>query len=169
MAKTIDLEKNKEKYLQFVESRNNLILNLLDDEGKPFTSCAPFVKKDGKLYIYISKVAEHYRYMEKSEWVDALLVADESATKNAFATERARWSCTTKNIGNDGHDAIFELFNAQYDAKLLDVLRGLDFSLFELTPTMGRYVVGFGMAFDTDITGDVFTHVVVDKDNKPGA
>ncbi len=64
MTKKIDIDKNKIKYLQFVESRHNLILNLLDDEGKPFTSCAPFVKKDDKLYIYISKVAEHYRYME---------------------------------------------------------------------------------------------------------
>lgn len=81
MKKTIDLEKNREKYLQFVESRQNLILNLLDNEGKPFTSCAPFVKKDGKLYIYISEVAEHFHFMENSAYVDALIVADESATK----------------------------------------------------------------------------------------
>lgn len=168
MTKKIDIDKNKEKYLQFVEGRNNLILNLLDDEGKPFTSCAPFVKKDDKLYIYISKVAEHYRYMDNNKWIDALLVADESSTPNAFATERARWSCIPENIGNEGHEEIFELFNAQYGTKLLDVLRGLDFSLFELTPTTGRYVVGFGMAFNTSISGDVFTHVVIDKANKPG-
>ena len=46
---------------------------------------------------------------------------------------------------------------------MMDVLRGLDFSLFELTPLQGRYVVGFGMAFDLDIDANVFTHVVVDK------
>ena len=163
MTKVIDLEKNKEKYLQFVESRKNLILNLLDNEGRPFTSCAPFIKKDGKLYIYISQIAEHYGYMENNEYVDALLVADESATKNPFATERARWSCKPTNLGNKGHDEIFELFNSNYGAKLMDVLRGLDFSLFELTPLQGRYVVGFGMAFDLDIDATIFTHVVVDK------
>ncbi|WP_318616441.1 heme iron utilization protein [Sporosarcina sp. YIM B06819] len=163
MTKVIDLEKNKEKYLQFVESRKNLILNLLDDEGKPFTSCAPFIKKDGKLYIYISQIADHYRFMENNDFVDALLVADESATNNPFATERVRWSCTPKNIGNDGQEEIFEQFNTQFGAKLLDVLRGLDFSLFELTPLKGRYVVGFGMAFDLDLDGTIFTHVVVDK------
>ena len=163
MTKLIDLEKNKEKYLQFVESRKNLILNLLDDEGRPFTSCAPFIKKDGKLYIYISQIADHYGYMENSEYVDALLVADESATNNPFATERARWSCTPANLGNEGHEDIFELFNTNYGAKLMDVLRGLDFSLFELTPLQGRYVVGFGMAFDLDIDANIFTHVVIDK------
>ena len=163
MTKVIDLEKNKEKYLQFVASRKNLILNVIDEEGKPFTSCAPFIKKHGKLYIYISQIAEHYRLIESSEYVDALLVADESATNNPFATERVRWSCTPINLGNEGHEDIFELFDTNYGAKLMDVLRGLDFSLFELTPAQGRYVVGFGMAFDLDIDAKVFTHVVVDK------
>lgn len=163
MTKVVDLEKNKEKYLKFVESRKNLILNLLDDEGKPFTSCAPFIKKDGKLYIYISQIADHYRFMENNDYVDALLVADESATNNPFATERVRWSCTSTNMGNEGQDDIFELFNAEFGAKLMDVLRGLDFSLFELTPLQGRYVVGFGMAFDLNLDATVFTHVVVDK------
>lgn len=166
MAKTIDLEKYKENYLRFMETRKGLILSMVDGEGKPFTSCAPFVKKDGKLYIYISQVAEHYYHMENSDWIDAMMIADESTTKNPFATERMRMRCTPKNIGNAGHDEIFDLFNAQFDSKLLDVLRGLDFSLFELTPSMGRYVVGFGMAFDADISGEVFTHVVVDKKNK---
>ncbi|QGM29331.1 heme iron utilization protein [Bacillus sp. N3536] len=163
MKKPVDIEKNKEKYLQFVESRKNLILSLIDGEGKPFTSYAPFVKKNGKLYIYISQIAEHYGLMEKNEFVDAFLLADESATVNKFATERARWTCTSINLGNEGHEDIFELFNTAHGSKMLDVLRGLDFSLFELTPLQGRYVVGFGMAFDTDINANVFTHVVVDK------
>src|SRR5690554_1849618 len=93
MKKTMDLEKNKKKYLAFVESRKNLILNVLDAEGKPFTSSAPFVKKDGRLYIYISKIAEHYDFIEKSDYIDALIIADEVTTKNKFATERARWNC----------------------------------------------------------------------------
>ena len=163
LKKPVDLETNKEKYLQFVASRKNLILNLLDDEGKPFASYAPFAKKDGKLYIYISQIAEHYGFMEKNEYVDALLIADESATINKFATQRVRWSCTPNNIGNVGHDEIFELFNTDHGTKMMDLLRGLDFSLFELTPLQGRYVVGFGMAFDLDIDANVFTHVVVDK------
>lgn len=163
MKKPVDLEKNKEKYLQFVASRKNLVLSLIDDEGKPFSSYAPFVKKDGKLYIYISQIAEHYGLMEKNEFVDAFLIADESETANKFATERARWTCTSINLGNEGNEDIFELFNTDHGSKMLDVLRGLDFSLFELTPLQGRYVVGFGMAFNMDIDANEFTHVVVDK------
>ncbi len=166
MKKTIDIDKNKEKYLQFVESRNTLVLSMFDADGSPFSSCAPFVKKDGKFYIYISEVAEHFHLLEKSECVDVLLIADESETKNAFATERARWKCIPRNIGNDGHDSIFALFNETHGKAMIDMLRGLDFSLFELTPHQGRYVIGFGLAFDTDIYGEKFTHVVVDKERK---
>ncbi|OAB43900.1 HugZ family protein [Paenibacillus antarcticus] len=163
MKKPVDLEKNKENYLQFIANRRNLILSLIDEDGKPFISYAPFVKKEGKLYIYISKIADHYRLTENNEFVDVLLIADESATNNKFATERARLNCTSSNIGNDGHEDIFELFNADHGSKMMDLLRGLDFSLFELTPVQGRYVVGFGMAFDIDVDANLFSHVVIDK------
>lgn len=163
MPKTIDLQKYKENYLQFIESRNTLILSMLDADGRPFSSCAPFVKKAEKLYIFISRIADHYQLIEKSEYIDVLMLADESATTNKFATERARWSCIPKNIGLEGHEDIFALFHATYGEKMIEMLRGLDFSLFELTPLQGRYVVGFGLAFDTDINAKRFDHVVVDK------
>lgn len=163
MKRTIDLEKNKKNYLRFVESRNTLILSMVDDAGNPFSSCAPFIKKGGKLYIFISEVAEHYQLITKNKFVDVLLIADESETKNAFATERARWRCLPKNIGNDNKEDIFELFHNIHGKAMVEMLRGLDFSLFELIPVTGRYVVGFGMAFDVDIDGNKFSHVVIDK------
>lgn len=166
MVKKVDLDKNRESYLSFLETRKTLILNMLDEEGKPFSSITPFVKNDGKIYIYISQVADHFRHMENNEWIDAMVVADESETKNPFAMERARWRCKPTNIGNEGHDDIFTLFNSRFNANMMDVLRGLDFSLFELKPASGRYVVGFGLAFDIDIDGRIFNHVVVDKKKK---
>lgn len=166
MVKTVDIDKNRENYLRFLETKKTLILNMLDEEGKPFSSITPFVKKEGNLYIYISQVADHFRYMENNEWIDAMIVADESDTKNPFATERARWRCKPTNIGNEGHDEVFALFNSKFNANMMDMLRGLDFSLFKLTPTNGRYVIGFGLAFDVNIDGKTFTHVVVDKKKK---
>lgn len=163
MGNKINLDKYKRLFLEFVEKRHTAVLSFVDGEGKPFSSMAPFVKKDNKLYIYISQVAEHYQLMKNSEMVDVLLLADESETKNPFATERVRWACKPKSLGNEGHEDIFELFNDTYSKRLMDVFRGLDFSLFELTPLQGRYVVGFGLAFDVTIDGTKFEHVVVDK------
>lgn len=163
MKKPVDVEKARENYLTFINDRKNCILSLIDNDGKPFISYAPFVKKDGKLYIYISQIAEHYGYMESNDFVDVLLIADESATNNKFATERVRWSCTALNIGNEGNDEIFALFNEAHGEKMVDLLRTLDFSLFEMEPQQGRYVVGFGMAFDIDVEANLFQHVVIDK------
>lgn len=163
MVKSIDVEKYKQMYLDFVGMRESAVLNFVDEDGKPFSSIVPFVRKDDKLYIYISEVADHYRLTEKSEFIDVLLRADESATKNPFATERVRWNCTPKKLGNDGYEEIFSLFEVAFNKNLMDMLRGLDFALFELTPLTGRYVVGFGLAFDVTIDGETFNHVVVDK------
>lgn len=163
MAKTVDVQKHKEMYLNFIDSKHTAVLNFVNEEGKPFSSIIPFVKKDNKLYIYISEVADHYRLTERSEFIDVMIHADESETKNAFATERVRLLCTPKKLGNEGHEEIFELFNTSFNKNLMDMLRGLDFSLFELDPIEGRYVVGFGLAFDLTIDGETFNHVVVDK------
>lgn len=163
MKRPVDVEQNKENYLKFIEDRKTMIISMLDSEGQPFISNAPCIRNDGKFYIYISQIADHYNYIENSKYVDVLLIADESATNNKFATERARWKCVPKNIGNEGHEELFDKFKEQHGAATVNLLRTLDFSLFELTPLTGRYVVGFGMAFDVDVDGDRFIHVVVDK------
>ncbi|WP_409340888.1 HugZ family protein [Paenibacillus sp. MBLB4367] len=164
--KQIDMEATKLRYVEFVESRKTLVISSLDEEGFPFISYAPFVKKDGKLYIYISKISDHYKYVETNERIHVLLIADETQSQNVFARERARWACSSVNLGNEGNEDIFQLFNESFNEKLMGMLRGLDFSLFELTPISGRYVVGFGQAFDVDLSGDKFEHVVVDRKDK---
>ncbi|PAE36582.1 heme iron utilization protein [Bacillus sp. 7884-1] len=161
--KHLDTVTLKLKYQEFTNNRKTLVLNTIDENGNPFVSHAPYVKKDGKMYIYISQVSDHYRNVEKNEQIDVLLIADESSTPNLFARERARFACTTSNLGNQGHEDIFNLFNEVFGQKMMEMLRGMDFSLFELKPLEGRYVVGFGQAFDVDLMGDKFDHVVGDK------
>lgn len=163
MPKAIDLEQVKQDYKAFIQNKKNCVLSFVDGEGRPFSSTAPFVRLNGKFYIYISRIAEHYQLMEKSEVVDLICVADEAVTANPFATERARWQCQPKNLGNEGHEEVFSAFDQLFNAKMMAMLRSLDFSLFELTPVDGRYVVGFGKAFTIDIANDKLIHVVIDK------
>lgn len=163
--KQLDTATLKLKYQEFTNNRKTLILNTLDENGKPFVSYAPYVKKEGKMYIYISQISDHYQYVDTNEQIDVMMIADESSTLNLFARERARFACTTSNLGNEGHEDIFDMFNEVFGQKMMKMLRGLDFSLFELTPLEGRYVVGFGQAFEVDLVGDKFKHVVVDKKN----
>lgn len=163
MPKAIDIEQVKQNYESFIQSKKNCVLSFVNGEGKPFSSTTPFVRLNGKFYVYISQVAEHYQLMDQSEVVDLICVADEAVTANPFAQERARWQCVPKKLGNEGHEDIFATFDQLFNAKMMELLRSLDFSLFELTPIEGRYVVGFGKAFTIDIANDTLIHVVVDK------
>ncbi|GAB0169884.1 pyridoxamine 5'-phosphate oxidase family protein [Lysinibacillus sp. CTST325] len=163
MPKAIDVEQVKQDYEAFIQSKKNCVLSFVNGEGKPFSSTTPFVRLNGKFYVYISRVAEHYQLMDHSEVVDLICVADEAKTANPFALERARWQCLPKNLGNEGNEEIFATFDQLFNAKMMELLRSLDFSLFELTPLEGRYVVGFGKAFTIDIENDTLIHVVIDK------
>ncbi|AZN39078.1 HugZ family pyridoxamine 5'-phosphate oxidase [Paenibacillus albus] len=159
-------EELKERYISFVNSRKSLVISSQDEQGVPFISYAPYIQAGGKLYIYISRISDHYRYVENNAHIHVMLIGDESASPNVFARERARWVCESKNLGNEGYEEIFALFDERFGDKMMGMLRGLDFSLFELTPSSGRYVVGFGQAFEVDLSGERFEHVVVDRKDK---
>ncbi|MGN7470824.1 HugZ family protein [Brevibacillus sp. SAFN-007a] len=152
-------EAMKVQYQTFAAGMKTLVLSTVDEHGKPFVSYAPFVQTNGKFYIYISKIANHYRYLEETRTVDAMLIEDEAKTANLFARQRARFVCTASNIGNAGHDEIFALFEERFGKSMMDMLRGLDFSLFELAPSTGRYIAGFGQAYDINLAADQFEHV----------
>lgn len=158
----INIEDVRHNYLQFAGELRSLMLSTLDEEGNPFISYAPFVAHDNKIYIYISRIANHYYHMDNRPQVDVMLIEDEAASGNLFARQRARFPCAAKNVGNEGHSEVFALFEERFPAKLVTMLRGLDFSLFELTPKTGRYVAGFGLAFDLDLAGDRIEHVARD-------
>ncbi|ACJ34848.1 HugZ family protein [Anoxybacillus flavithermus] len=156
-------EKKRERYVQFVKECKTMMISTVDEHGEPFISYAPFVIDGSHFYIFISRTAEHFQYIERNERVSVLLIADESASTNLFARERVRFTCKRTHIGNEGNDHIFAKFEDIHGKPIMNVLRSIDFSLFQLTPLEGRYVVGFGQAFDVDLGGERFTHVVMDQ------
>ncbi|WP_305092114.1 HugZ family protein [Prescottella sp. R16] len=150
-------------YRSFLATRKTVVIATRDENGDPFLSIAPFVVHDGGLYVYASEIADHYRYLRDANTVRVLIHADEAESGNVFGVERASFVCTVEQKPEEGHDAVFEKFADRTNAKLVETLRGLDFHLFRLTPQDGRYVVGFGKAFEVSFDGSRFDHVVVDK------
>ncbi|MBK3496690.1 pyridoxamine 5'-phosphate oxidase family protein [Viridibacillus sp. YIM B01967] len=166
MVKQIDIIKKKQQYLRFIDKCKTVVISSKDDNGDPFTSYAPYVQHDGKIYIYISIITDHYKFIEERSLISIMMLADEQDAPNLFARERVRFQCTAENIGNNGHEEIFAKFENNHGVPMMGVLRGLDLSLFELMPKEGRYVIGFGQAFDIDLSGEKFEHVIVDKKDK---
>lgn len=167
--KKINIEETKQQYIEFINNCKSLLISSVNEEGTPFISYAPYVTHEDKIYIYISQISDHYRYVESNERIHVMLIEDEAKSPNIFARQRARWECETANLGNEGHEEIFAKFDDVCGANMMKMLRGLDFSLFELSPLEGRYVIGFGQAFDVSLSGSRFEHVVVDKKDKAEA
>ncbi|MGB3699174.1 MAG: pyridoxamine 5'-phosphate oxidase family protein [Gordonia sp. (in: high G+C Gram-positive bacteria)] len=163
MITDTELAKSLDGYRDFLADRRTVVIATKDAAGEPFQSIAPFVAHDGALYVYVSEVAEHYVHLSRSETARVMMHGDESSAKNIFGVERASFVCDVQQVPEEGHDAVFDAFAALTNAKMVELLRGLDFHLFRLTPRDGRYVVGFGKAFEVSFDGSRFEHVVIDK------
>ncbi|MBC6315753.1 HugZ family protein [Listeria grandensis] len=163
MVATVKMDQVKSRYDDFLESRKTIVISSQDSDGHPFISYAPFVKHEGKLYIYISAIAEHYDFIEQNETIQIMMLADEANTKNLFARERLYLRCQAKNIGNDNLEPLFAKMEAIHGTSLIRLLRTIDMSIFELTPQAGRYVIGFGQAFTVDFASGELEHIVVNK------
>ncbi|RRQ24137.1 hypothetical protein D5687_03360 [Guyparkeria sp. SCN-R1] len=79
-------------------------------------------------------------------------MADQSATRNPFARERAHWAVRVEAV--DRKDERFAVITAALQkrhGKTVELLCGLgDFYLLGLHPGVGIYVNGFGNAFELD-------------------
>lgn len=54
----------KKEMMMFRDSFGSVILSTLSKDGEPIISYASLLKYDGKFFIYISEVADHYCIIE---------------------------------------------------------------------------------------------------------
>lgn len=120
-------------------------------DGLANISYAPFVDdNEGNFYIFVSHLASHTQDLINSNQVAVLLTEDEQDTKQIFARTRATYSCSVSQVSSS--DPFFNERLDQFEGSfgsVIPLLRGLpDFILFRLSPTSGRFVMGFGQAYD---------------------
>ncbi|MEF9960342.1 MAG: pyridoxamine 5'-phosphate oxidase family protein [Niameybacter sp.] len=127
--------------------QKTLMISSMTKEGKPFISYAPFVKVEEKFYIYISETAEHYENLCHNKEIAVMLIEDEQTAKTIFARCRVSFNCTASLLEAED-EKIWEAFEQVQGSELLQVLKTLDFHMFELTPHTGRLVKGFGKAYN---------------------
>ncbi|WP_017221230.1 heme utilization protein HutZ [Moritella dasanensis] len=128
--------------------------------GMPHVSYAPFTYNKAGFYILVSDVAQHGQNLKHSQNVSIMLIEDESNSKQLYTRRRLTFDTTAKLIAKNstiGQQAILDL--SQRFGDIIDNLAGLkDFNLYQLTPEKGRFVKGFGKAFD--ISGDDMIDIV---------
>ncbi|GAD88602.1 MULTISPECIES: heme utilization protein HutZ [Vibrio] len=135
---------------EFRDTCKSLQLATITKDGLPHVSYAPFAFNNAGYYILVSDLATHGKNLKSNKNVSIMMVEDEACANNVHARKRLTFDTTAEHLdkssqqGIEGVQALQQRFGemAQNLAKLGD------FNLYKLTPSNGRYVKGFGQAFN---------------------
>jgi heme iron utilization protein len=149
------IAKAQAEYENFSAQFGSIILSTVDAEGLPNASYTPFVMDaEKRIYIYVSGLATHTKNIYANPRVSVLFIEDETQTKQIFARRRLSFDCEPNLLVRDTPQwlGIIEKFQEKFGG-IIEMLHSLpDFRIFQLTPTSGRFVIGFGAAYQ--ISGD---------------
>ncbi len=155
------------EYEKFPEEFTSIIISTVNKQGIPNASYAPFVMDDDKnIYIYVSGLATHTQNVQNHPFVSVLFIDDEVKTNQIFARRRLSFDCTANLIERETEkwQQIVDKFQLRF-GELISTLRSLpDFRILQLTPKTGRFVIGFGAAYN--ISNDNINQLVqITKDS----
>jgi putative heme iron utilization protein len=140
-------------YQQFPDRVKSLMLSTVTPEGQPQASYTPFiVEADRSFYIFISGLSSHTENLQTTPKAGLLLIEDEAQANQIFARQRLMYDCSVELIARDNPEWTLQVdkFKVRF-GNLIDMLRQLpDFQVFKLAPLGGRFVIGFGAAYEVD-------------------
>jgi heme iron utilization protein len=161
------IEQAQTEYQNFPQQFQSVIISTANTEGIPNASYTPFIIDNQKnIYIYISGLATHTQNIEINPHVSVLFIEDESQCQQIFARRRLTFDCTATLIERETEtwNQIVTQFQERF-GEMIAILSGLaDFRIFRLTPRGGRFIMGFGTAYE--ISGDELDKLIHLKGNK---
>lgn len=153
---------------EILNSQKTIMISSLNSEGFPQISYSPYIMVDNKVYIYISRIADHHKNIDENGNISLMVVADESKSQNLFARERVSFNGNAKKV-EEVPECIREKFEEIHGKRMMEVLYGMDFDFFEITILNGRLVKGFGKAFDITYEDNTWIEKQVFIDKKAPA
>lgn len=157
----------KKEMMMFRDSFGSVILSTLSKDGEPIISYAPLLKYDGKFFIYISEIADHYASLKANpKRVEVFFLEDECKAKSVILRKRLKYKAEVEfKQKYDEFERIFALFEESnpHAGGLKTIKNMQDFHLVQLHFKEGRFVKGFGGAYDVDLSGNL----TPSKDNNP--
>jgi len=144
----------EEAYRKFedLQSRiSSLVMATIDRDFLPRASYAPYVKEEsGSFYVYLSRLSDRTTDLIGNPVLSIMLIEDVSEATQIFARMRISYLCDAEIVDREdpAYERILDRFTQNF-GNVVNLLRSLpDFVLFELKPRCGRFVMGFGQAYD---------------------
>lgn len=135
----------------FQHSYQSVMLATSTAKGCNDCSYTPYILDQQRhLIIFVSQLAPHTQNLQENGQAGLLFIEDESKTRNIYARKRLSLNAIARLIYPDDPNYADHLEQlAEVHGKMVNMLRQLpDFLLFELIPHEGRFVRGFGDAWD---------------------
>eukprot|EP01029_Cantina_marsupialis_P025812 TRINITY_DN68469_c0_g1_i1.p1 TRINITY_DN68469_c0_g1~~TRINITY_DN68469_c0_g1_i1.p1 ORF type:complete len:160 (-),score=27.58 TRINITY_DN68469_c0_g1_i1:403-882(-) len=150
----------------FIDSFKSLTISSLDINNNPFTSYAPFIKYEGKYYIYISSMAKHFENLSTNEKASLFFVEDENTCENIFGRKRVvlQSDCSKLQRDTQKFNLLVEKFENKHGETMSMLKKMKDFSFFEFIPFYGEAVFGFGKAYN--VGGENFEELIERENQK---
>lgn len=134
----------------------SVIISSVDSNGNAISSYAPIIFDNDDMYVFISEVAEHFKALQTNpSKAEIMFLQDEKEAKTIFARIRLRYKVTATILDrNNDFDRLFKLLKEQHTNEHVDMFYGIkDFHFVKLSPKNGRFVKGFGAAYEIDENG----------------
>jgi len=130
-------------------------------DGDPEASLLPYaVRPDfGAVFVQASSLARHTRGLQPGARVGVLIHENDEAGADPLQTKRLTVQATVAVLDRESEAfaAARDMFVARFPGAEMTLSLG-DFNLYELTLGRGRYIAGFGQAFN--VGPDTFREVV---------
>ena len=135
--------------LEFIHQFHSVLIGTSDTIGEPDVSYSPVIYHDSRFYILISQLSLHTEHLNHRPTAALLFIEDERDSEQIYARRRLCFTCSAQPCKRDKQtwQSLIPLFRNRF-GPIIDTLTGLnDFVLFQLQPTQGRWVTGFGRAY----------------------
>lgn len=129
--------------------RKSLMLSTIDADGEPYASYAPFALENQNIYLLISEIALHALHLQRHPRAAVLIMEDEDNAEELFARCRLAFqvSATQIQTGSEQWLAGINVLARRHGDRINSLSQLADFKLFRLASLGGRYVKGFGKAY----------------------
>ena len=148
------------KLQMLIEQSRTITLATVNTNGEPNASYAPFIHDElGDFYVFISDIALHTQNILANSKASLMVIEDESESNQIFARRRITLNCKATEFMSDSdtYQEKIKLFSKHHGEIVESLTHYQDFHLFQLRPSNGRAVLGFGETYYIE-GGELATH-----------
>lgn len=150
------IQNYQEKLFSLLSENTTLALATINKNNDAEASSTPYIYHDNAFWVFVSQLSAHTDNLITQKKASILIT--ENHSENIFASTRTSIQCNVK-IETDNKEDILDIMTKQL-GETVSMLRQLpDFYLIKLEPTAGRFIAGFGKAFEIDFPERKLHHI----------